>query len=375
MFFLCTNYSNAQQGETSILIIPCKSGEILVDGVSKGKVEAEDVLKQQLSYGEHYLQLKTENEKFNLTTKIDANLKTNIIKLGCETSKPVGVKLTEKQITLSGAITGTSEDNVIALDDNDEIKILCEVVNKKGTANLSVVHVETGTELFRKNSFNLIDNEAVRIPKKGIYRIVLNTNAVFGREVKLRIERIPAPTSSPNFKTTVKIVSDTIPTEVLNTTVRVYSMTNMDHPNRTVVKLNLPANTTYWVYWIGVGQESKERMRQFASTLSSGASIFSSNPLFLFGMKLIPSLPMLNATSTINYRFMDVQNAQLFAGNYQHSYFPFKFGDKIATDYALVNQYHKDLSLCFWNESTWTGQDVEVRAIAFSVTRRYTLDE
>jgi hypothetical protein len=374
-FMLSTSIcSFSQTKDTAILIIPCKTGELIIDGVSKGKIEAEDVHRETLVYGDHYIQLKTDNVKINSTVKIDNTLSSNILKLGCEVANMNSVRLVDKQLSLSGSLINEADDNYFALDEGDELKIQSSVLNKKGTANLSIVQYDNGMEIYKKSSFTVIQNETIKIPKKSIYRIVLNTDALFGKDARLIVERVPSKNSRSDFKTTVHYVLDTTATEVLNTTNRVYSTSNIDHSNKTSIRINLPTTTSYWAYWIGVGQESKEKMKNFISTLSNVGGIMNANPLFLFGMKLIPSLPMLNATSTINYKFMDAINAQLFQNNMNYSYYTFKYGSNISTDYSLVNQVSKDLTLSLWNENTMTGQDVEVRVMAFSVRRRLEMD-
>jgi hypothetical protein len=369
-----TYISFSQSKDTTVLIIPCKSGELLIDGISKGKVDADDAHREQLPFGDHYFQLKTQKERINNTIRIDNSLTSNIIKLGCDERNPNGIRLIDKQLSLGGALDSDLEDNYFGLDNGDELSVECSVLNKKGNATLSIVQYESGTEIYRKEKFNVIENESIKVPRKGIYKVLLYTDALFGKDAKLVVERIPSKNSSPDFKTTIHVVSDTTSSEVLNTTVRVFSMTNLDHSNKTVVRVNLPNNTTYWTYWVGVGQASKDKMKQFVSGLSGIGNLLSADPLFLFGMKLIPSLPMLNATSTINYRFMNAQNAQWFAAGNNYNYYTFKYANNVATDYAFINQGLKDLSLCLWNESSLTGQDVELRVRAFSVRRWFEMD-
>ena len=188
------------------------------------------------------------------------------------------------------------------MDYNDELLINSAILNKKGNATIFITSYETGSEIYRKKSFNSIVDEKIKMPKKGIYCVNLYTDALFGKSARLSIHRIPALTSSDSFRTTTRRVYDTRHTEVLNITVRVYSIGNLDHTNTTAVKLNLPANTAYWVYWIGVGQASREKMKSYISTVSETGKYFTSNPLILFGLKLIPSLTILihNRLSTIN---------------------------------------------------------------------------
>jgi len=375
-FLMGLNLYSQTNAEASIIIVSCKSGTLLIDGNVIGQIEADDANKQTLSYGEHYLQLKTATEKINLTINVDKNTK-GITKIGCSENelKSQGVRIIDKEVSLSGALGSDLEKNVVGLDKDDEIVLSCSVLNKKGKITISLTEYNSGREIYKKEGINEIENEKIKIPTKGVYYFLLYTEALFGKNAKLIVDRIPSPNSSPSFSTTVKTIFDTTFVEVLNTVTRVYSTTNFDHPSRTTIKINLPANTTYWAYWIGVGQEAQAKMKNFTSSLSSVGKLLSTNPLIQFGMRIIPSLPMLNSTSTISYRFTDTKNGQLFANGLTYSYYTFKHAQNISTDYSLVKENFSDLVLGMNNESTLTGQDVDVRVVAFTVTPKWILQE
>lgn len=372
LVFNSTIYSQTQQKE--VLIISCIKGTLLIDGVTVATIDADDATKQQLAFGEHYIQVKNDSEKFSATILVDDNSK-GIIRIGCKTeANPSTRRIIDKEVSLSGALGTSLENNVFALDFEDEILINCDILNKKGNATLFIKDYETGREIYRKDRFELIKDEKIRIPAKGIYYFTLFTEALFGKTAKITIDRIPSSLSKPDFKTSVDIKTDTVSTEILNTTTRVFSTTNLDHPNKTTVRVNLPANTTYWTYWIGVGEEAKEKMDAFTTTLMSGAAkLLSANPLVLFGMKIIPALPSLNTPSTISYKFMSTRDAQQFMADQQYSYYTFKYADNITTDYALINGNLSDLVLSMKNSSIKDGYNVEIRVVAFSVTSKYVM--
>lgn len=361
--------------EKQYLIIPCKSGTLIIDGVSVGSIDADDVSRQMLSFGEHYFQLKTNTEKINLTLSIDENTK-NIIKLGCEaTVENTGTRLINKQISLTGLLSNDMEENIIGLDKDDEIILNCSVLNKKGTATIFITEVNKGNEIYKKQDFKIIENEKIRITSKGIYKISLYTDALFGKDAKLTIDRIPSKNSSVSFNTNPKKVYDTTFVEVLKTMTRVYSAGNMDHPNKTTVSISLPANTAYWTYWIAVDQEAQDNMKTFIKNLSPVVSAFSINPLVLYGLKLIPYLPMMTTAATINYMFMNSANATAFVRGQAFSYYKFKHADNISTDYSLMKITSPDLVLAMQNESTLTGHNVEIRVVAFIIKSRLTLQD
>ena len=361
--------------EVTILIIACKTGVLIVDGNEIGPVEADDAKKQTLSYGEHYLQLKTATGKHNLTIDVDKDTK-GIIKLGCDIeNKTEPIRVIDKEVALSGALGTDVEKNVIGFDKDDEVIISVSLLNKKGLFTVSLFEYSTGREIYKKERAISIENDKITIPTKGIYYFLVYQEGLFSKSAKLTVDRKPSKSGKPNFNTAVKIVYDTTFTEVLNTVTRVYSTTNLDHSSRTSIKINLPQNTTYWAYWIGVGQESQTKFKSFAGSLSGVGTLLSTNPLVHFGLKLIPALPMLNTTSTISYKFTDSKNAQLFKTGMNYNYYTFKHADNISTDYSLIKQNFQDLVLNMKNSSALDGQDVEIKVVAFTVKPKWVLQE
>jgi hypothetical protein len=360
------------QTDKEFLVIPCESGTLIIDGKSIGIIEANDVSRQTLSFGDHYIQLKTNTDKINLSVAINETTK-NIIKIGCEKSGNInGVRLIDKQLSLAGLLSDT-EENIIGLDRDDEIVVNSFIVNKKGTATIFISEINNGNEIYRNENFKILENEKIKITSKGIYKIVLYTDALFGKEAKLTIDRIPSKNSTSDFNTNPKIVFDTTYIEVLKTQARVYSAGNLNHPNKTAISINLPANTSYWTYWIGVDQEAQERMKEFTNNLSPAISKFSANPLVLYGMKLLPSLPIMNTPSTVNYKFMDTQGANNYISGQAYSYYKFKYADNVSTDYSLIKATSPDLVLAMENNSSLTGYNVEIRVLAFVIKSKLVL--
>jgi len=157
--------------EKQIVIIPCKSGTLIIDGVAIGPVNADDASRQNLSFGEHYLQLKTATDKINLTVTIDENTK-NILKFGCETvSEITAIRLINKQLSLTGLLSGDMEENIFGLDKYDELVINAAVINKKGSASVFITEVNKGNEIYRKEGFKVLENEKIRITEQGIYKL------------------------------------------------------------------------------------------------------------------------------------------------------------------------------------------------------------
>lgn len=360
--------------DTTILIISCIDGTLVIDGEEKGKLSADDAYPMKIGFGDHYLQLKTVAKKYNQTLRIDRALKSNIIRLGCEEINMDAVKLMEKKLTIVGLINPQVEKTIFGLDAGDELLATCIVLSKKGTVNISVTRQDNGAEIYRKESFNTLERERIPISQKGIYVVTLSTNALISCDAKIILERIPSVGGDPTFKTGVGYVYDTSFVEVMNTQARVFSIMS-GHNNRTTVKINLPVETSYWTFWIGVGQESREHFKKFVTDLSDSRKFLTTNPLVLFGMKLIPSLPVINMTSTVSYRFTDTRNAQLFSSKLAASFYDFKYAGNISGDYALITNRGTDVTLCLENSSTWIGQDVDIKVVAFIIKKRLAIDK
>lgn len=371
----------AQRKDTSLVIVACTSGELVIDGESKGRVEADDAHKEKLAYGEHYIQLKTGSQKFNQTIKVSSNIASTIIRIGCPneitgaTNDTKGaVTLIDQLLRLNGVLTVNTDNNLLALDKGDELVITCKVL-EKGTANISIVQNETGMDIYKKKSFEYIDHEHLKITVRGIYKIVLNTNALMGRNVHVTIDRIAAPGSRPDFKTSVHYVYDTTATDVLTTVVKVYPQNNTEHSNKSVLPISLPYNTTYWAYWIGASDEAREAYNSLSKKLPFKKGATAVSPLFYYGMQAIASLPLLASSSSLGYFFADGTNARHFMNGESYRPYDYKKGSNMINDFGVVKEGTRDVSLCFSNSSSLTGYEVEVRVMAFTVNKKVVMDE
>lgn len=365
--------------EKELLIISCKTGALIIDGIEVAQIEAEDAFKKRLSYGEHYLQLKAGTEKISQTVTVDS-LTKSIIRIGCgdtgsNSSTPKMKRLFDKQISLTGLIAAETDANMFSLDTGDEIILNCGVLNKKGSVDILIQEYEKKTVIYQKERVNQVNNERIHVPAKGVYQLTIQTQALFGKDVRVSVDRIPGINSRSDFNTVVKKMYDTTQTQFLTTRGRVYSATN-GQPNKTVVPVQLPPNTSYWVYWIGLGEQSTNDLQQMTSSLAKVSQVVYPDPLVYYGLKLIAALPVLNAPSTVNFFFADNRNADAFVRNQ----LSFRLGDMpsgshIANAYSIVSQVKTDLALVLYNESPFKGVDFEVRAVAFTVKPKYVVQE
>src|SRR5262249_45427684 len=153
---------------------------------------------------------------------------------------------------------------------------------------------------------------------------VFYTNHVFDRTAHVVIKRFPSTTSIRNFNTNVQVQSDTTYQEVLNTRVHVYSTTNVDHPNRSVVKVNPPKSASYLVFWIAADEQAVDQISKMTHELANNFPGKNLNPLAALGLNIVTELPMFHSVATVSYDLTDDINASLFRNGRPYSRYKIK---------------------------------------------------
>jgi hypothetical protein len=373
---LSTVLSIRAQQKTNVLIISNKEGKLLVDGNEQSWLKSSETAKLVLEDGDHIIQVKTISDIITKTVSCsDGKQKLITFDFVSTTLQPSSIsdmgitKVADIQLDLPGSLSDVhSAQKFYAFDEGDDISFDFDIINKNGTVNIAVYSYPDKGLLYSKEKVVDISGEKIKIPKRGVYCFVFSTNHIINRSAHFVVNRKPISDANKNFKTSVRVKYDTTYQDVLNDQVRVYSLGNLNHPNRTIVRINLPPRTTYWVYWIGVGQESMTKMKNFADNLAKGAAGLAANPIAALGLRLIPSLPMFNSTATVSYKFADNMNSTNFNnGKPNCSFYSFKEGQNITTDYTTVRAVAKEMNLCFWNNSQFLGYDVNIKVGAFIV--------
>lgn len=380
----------AQEKMGKILILSEESGELIIDGEESGKIYGNTPIVKEITFGEHYIQVKLEDsEVINQFVTVD-DAAQKIVKFKKENLEK-SVNTAEVEVAnLDFFIDGMfAKEDILddepnfsqifhyAFDADDEIVLNARIKNKKGDAVLHVSTYPDGVLKYQNDGFRVIENEAIKVTKKGIYQFSFVSNTLLGKDCEFSIIRKPKDGAVPNFTSNVIVERDTQFMEVLNTEIRVFSINN-SIPNRSVVKIPLPKGTVKWVYWIGVGQESAEQFKQFAETAAKGVSKFVKNPLYAYAIGMIPKLPIFDTPATINYVYLDSENAQKFKdyGNkVNYSYYKFKQGNNIKGDFGKIEIIPEDLNLGFWNMNPTQGRDVFVKIGALVVTEKLAIDE
>ncbi len=80
-------------------------------------------------------------------------------------------------------------------------------------------------------------------------------------------------------------------------------------------------------------------------------------------------------TSTVSYHFADGLNAQIFTAGRSYRPYAFKNADNVSSDHALLRNTPTDVSFCLENQSMSMGHDVEIRVVAFIVTRKLEIEK
>jgi len=275
---------------------------------------------------------------------------------------PKAIRLVDKLFNLSGTLSGESAQSLIGLEADDKIIINCTRLSKNGSIGISVKDFNKGTEIYKKDGFDTLRGQTIAIPTKGMYVVRLKTGSLLEKEVQLLVDRIPTAHAAP--KATAS--PDTSSVVLVNTTTRVYAK-NSGQGNKTVIKITLPPNTSYWTFWIGAGKSAIDNMKAFTASCATVGDSYPTDPLVLYGMKYISSLPMAPPGAPVSYHFMDTPNSNAFKSNQQYSFYTFKSAERITTEYSFMINHQADLNLGITNESSNIPQDVEVHVVAFVV--------
>lgn len=381
LMLLCLVQTIHSQIQTPLLILSNKNGKLIADGSEVSEIKKDIPYKIQLEEGEHIIQI-TSNTVTLTEIVTCIGDKQKVLKMNFEnvveaksTSEFINEKIvTNSSVSLPGIISDapTFVNKYYAFNKGDNIKFSFNLLNKKGTINFYLYSYPDDQLIFSKEYAQGLEEQSITINKKGVYRFVFSTNHILDRDCEFLVKRIPDKSGGPDFNTNVVVKWDTTYYDVLDTQVRVYSSTNLEHNNRTTVKVNLPEKTTYWVYWIGVGQESVDQMSSFMSDIAGSAAELLVDPIYAFGIGLIGELPMFNSTATVNYVFADNANSALFFNsgeNYYH--YSFKKGNNVTTDYSKISTMPEELNICLWNNSILTGHDVQIKVGAFAIEGQY----
>lgn len=271
--------------------------------------------------------------------------------------------------------------------------IVINAVATKGNdiSEISVVEWPSSMK-FQSVGVSAINDKKITVPKTNIFTIhVKNTAMLKSKTYQIHIQRIPASAELAGFNTSaewdtiydttyvaqtesVLVKVDTIVDDILKTESKLGSQ--MTGNTQTYLTVQLPARTSYWAYWIGVGQESAAGLEQMGQSLPEGAALLGlTNPVALFAVGLLPSLFSLSQGQSIYYCIVsDARNLQLFMEGQR--FYALKAGTVI-TDYAKMEQpkqgvFYVGLSNA---SSTLTSKIVNVNIVVVKLIPKYSYHE
>jgi hypothetical protein len=366
-----------------VVLSAARDCAVEIDGDSSKMLLANRAMKIEISPGDHLIQASFANGM--ITRKVTVVAGSSLVVILEQTATDpdqhavtnapglLSVTLTDHHISLAGGLSDNPSGSIVyCLDQGDQIDVELTIDNKKGSLNFALLNYENGQVLFSSAGFRDFKKSLI-IPRRGIYIFRFTTNHLFDRSAHLRIERSVKKESGLQFNVNPIVVHDTTYTTVMDRVVRVYSATNLEHSNRTVVPIQLPVNTSYWTFWLGVDAQSESEWATFAR--KAAGALGGVNPMYALGLNLVSELPVWRATGTVNYNFMDHTNASLFLNGLKFNYYTLKSGSNVSSDFAQITATPGQLNLCLSNLSSFTGRDVHLKIAAFKVSALYEIPD
>jgi len=238
-----------------------------------------------------------------------------------------------------------------------------------------------------------IDNKKIFVPKTNVYTFKLKNSATFSSKTyQINIQRIPSQEVMSMFNTsvewdtiydttyvagidTVLVHVDTIPEEIITTQKKIGSQFSGD--TRSYLQISLPEGTTYWAYWMGVGQEAADGLQQMSEYLPEGAAILGIvNPVAAFALGLLPELFTLSQGQDISYYFIaDYANLCKFIAG--ETFYLIKQGKRVITDYSKMDTptqgtFYLGLDN---SHSVMTSKIVTINVVAVKIVPKYEYRE
>ncbi|RAU84276.1 hypothetical protein [Pontibacter arcticus] len=309
------------------------------------------------------------------------------------------ITVTDRSITVPAAIQvqQPQEGLYYGFQMGDVVLLNIEPEKTGQTFQLEIKEYASGAVVYAASNLKRVKDLKLTVPKKTIYQFILSSASGQAITARLLLKRQPAKEENRYFNANVTwqnrpdttwttvtekvlVKGELVPAVLVDKTFRVASMANLS-PSRVSVPFKLPANTVHWVYWIGVGQESVEQLKNMTGIAAKGAAALASatvSPVVGFGLGLIPTLPQVNASGSIDYYFMNRTSAEKYVKDEEGwKYYPFAQGTGIISDYkkVLPTETPKTpdgtLYATFRNSNTVTGLDITLKVVAFEQEKKY----
>lgn len=130
---------------------------------------------------------------------------------------------------------------------------------------------------------------------------------------------------------------DVSPVKIIDEQLFVSGTTTLnDYSSRVTRTIIFPSKTKYWVIWVGVGQESINKLKEAAVQIPKAAQNITRDPFIAFGLNILSSLPIITGSDNINFYFTDSANSQKFKNGEQFRYFTFVQGEQTVNKYQII---------------------------------------
>ncbi len=236
--------------------------------------------------------------------------------------------------------------------DRDTIIFNAWTIAGKDISELSIIKWPE-TPVFNSWSVPIVENKKIFVEKEAVYCFGFKNSSLLSSKVyKFTLHRVPTEEKSPDFSTAVEwdtlydttyvadveeilLGVDTITEEIVDTQLKIGSQLSGD--DRSYVQISIPEGTDYLAYWIGVGQEANEGLKEMAQQLPKAAvALGIVNPVAAFAVGLVPQLFTLSKGRQVDYFFIaDYQNLTSFLSN--QAFYMIKKGEEVITDYAKMD--------------------------------------
>lgn len=320
------------------------------------------------------------------------------------------IDVTDRTIKIGGM---DEEEMFFGFAEGDQIVFNFQEVDGKEMKEVEIIEYPNSSK-FSEYKTSKIENKAISVNTKSVYKFRFYNGAVSGRICKIKIQRIPKDVSTSAFNTNVTWVTkqdttwntytkdvvvghdttyrqitkkELVKTEVreevlLDKSQRVHTEMN-ENGNKSYVSFSLPqskiedyktSKVISWAYWVGVGQEASYAWQQNTESivgLAEGIASIYTTPLGALAVGAVVGLILPQNGDDVYYAMTDRSNAELFFAG--QGYQLWDKGTGIAgykkfTDAGMCKgTYYVVLS----NDNIMDAIDVTVKVIAMVETSVY----
>ena len=281
--------------------------------------------------------------------------------------------------------------------EGDTIIFSAEVIKGNDISEVNIIKYPN-TVVYTSYAAKKVENEVIYNPSKAIYQILFkNTSLLNSKVYKFVIYRKPTKPEFNDFDVSVQMITtydtiyveaiestlvkaDTTWEEVINTTLNVGSQIK-GGDTKTYVKVNLPSNTLSWVYWIGVGQEALEALKQLSKSISNTlytasnvvGTVDPSSALAAYALGFVTDLSVnVKSKDDINYYIIsNYEDLVNFLND--EPFYLIKKGERVITDFGKMTYPTEGTFYIALDNSysIFTTKLVNIKVVAIKILPQY----